>query len=61
MGTRTQVSPGNNLIGVEGGVIAAVVVIRVGMSDLVPCLCQRAFLGEYRQRFEEIRHGRSED
>ena len=57
----TEVGPGDDFVDVEGGVVAAIVVVRIDVDDLVACLCQRACGGEYRKKPKQIKDGRSED
>lgn len=54
---RTGVGPGNDLVDVEGSMIAAIVVVWVNMDDLVPCLSQSACRSEHRKGIQrdEIR------
>lgn len=44
-GRRTEVGPGDDLVDVEGGMVAAVVVVWIDMGDLVSRLCQCACRG----------------
>jgi len=38
-GSGTEVGPGDDLVNAEGGVVTAIVVVRVHMDDLVSRLC----------------------
>jgi len=48
-GRRTEVGPGNDLVDVEGSMIAAIVVVWVDMDDLVSCFSQSACRSEHRK------------
>ena len=51
-GRRTEVGPGDDLVDVEGSMIAAIVVVWVDMDNLVPCLSQSACRSENRKEIQ---------
>jgi hypothetical protein len=48
-GRSTEVGPGDDLVDVEGSVIATIVVVWVDMDDLIPCLSQTTWRNENRE------------